>query len=649
MRQALSRRWVAAVLLVVVGGLHAQGGVPALAQPAPRLSPPAQSLVRYALTAADLPAGARLAAPITERTNEDVIIGDPDAPANLRRNGRLTGISQVVARAGAPAVSVGIGLFQEREGAWNDARDTSGLEGLEFELLSPPQIGERAILVRILVGAAPSQAEVIALEFQRDRLEVGVSVSGPRGRVSLDQFLPLAEAIDAKILAAPPAAVSAEELALIEEPTPTVLVRGAARIMRLRFIEDLTAAQVLTEGWTGALAALRAAGVMNLPAVPNFPADEDAAIALHMQTFPRLEQRAAGVIMPRALAYAAINAMVEGRKDCHTYLLSPEQWERQKAALSGGLQPPAFGISFALDTPVRLVNVQPGSPAMAAGLRRGQVILSINGTATETLNLTEARALLQTTEGTINTFVVRNPSGSVEKIAVAPMRYRVPVLESELLPNNIGLIRLYGFNSNLEQVNRVRATLVDWESRGVEGWIIDLRNNPGGATNTRRVLTSLFLENGRVDGLISRGQAPVYTDVVGNALPFQRPLAFLVGPGSASAGEIMAAVLQLRGRAIVVGEQSAGCVGTTSANGLADGSALYVTRAEYVLGPNDTRLHRVGVTPNIVAESPSALDEEQGRDGQVAVAADALRRIIEGGALPPIPAPPARTAVIVDF
>lgn len=650
MRLVTRHSWLAAVMVVLLlGGI--QQATPAAAQPAtPRLSAPAQALTRYALTAADLPTGAQLAGPTRERTNEDVIISDPDAAASVRANGRLVGITQSVARSGQPSISAAVVLFKDAEGAWNDARDTSGLEGLDFQILPTPDVGERAIAVRIVIGAGTAATEIFALEFQRNRVESGVNITGPRGRVALDDLLPLATAIDKKILASPPGPVTPEELALIEEPTPAVLVRGAARVMMLRFIDELSAAQVLTEAWTAALAALRQAGATNLPPLPTFPQDDDAAIALHMQRFPMLETAAAatGRLTPRQLAYAAINGMVEGRDDCHTYLLSPEQWERQKASSTGGLQPPAFGISFALDTPVRLVAVQPGSPAKAAGLRRGQEILAINGTPTERLSVTDARALLRTTEGTPNTFTVRNPSGKVETITVAPARYSTPIMESEII-DNIGVIRFYGFNNGNEQITRMRAILFEFESRGVEGWLIDLRNNPGGASNTRRALTSLFVEGGRIDGLIMRGQPPVYSDAVGNTLPFQRPLAFLVGPGSASAGEIMPAALQLRGRAIVVGEQSAGCIGTTSANGLADGSALYVTRGEYVLGPNDARLHRVGVTPNVAAAAPTPLEEEEGRDPQIIAAIAALRQIITTGATFPIPPPPPRTAVILDF
>ena len=124
----------------------------------------------------------------------------------------------------------------------------------------------------------------------------------------------------------------------------------------------------------------------------------------------------------------------------------------------------------------------------------------------------------------------------------------------------------------------------------------------------------------------------------------------LVGPNSASAAEILPAVLQARGRAVVVGERTAGCIGSTVPNGLLDGSALYVTLFEYVLGPDDLHLHRIGVTPNIEVAPPTEADEEMGVDPQLAAAMDVLRQLTSDPATTmPAPRPVTRRSVIIAF
>jgi carboxyl-terminal processing protease len=284
-----------------------------------------------------------------------------------------------------------------------------------------------------------------------------------------------------------------------------------------------------------------------------------------------------------------------------------------------------LGVAFAPEAPLRIIYVFPGSPAKQAGLRRGQTVIAINGTSVAGRTVDGARALIDRREGAPNTIQVRNPSGRVEEITLAPALYRVPALESEVLPGNIGLIRFYEFRSSASQTRLLREALEDFEAQGVGAWIIDLRENSGGFAHTMTAMISLFVPDGRLFGTITRGEPPAYTDATGAVLPFQRPLAFLVGPGSASAAEIMAGTLQAHGRALVVGGRTAGCVGSSRAgNGLLDGSALNVTRGEIVVGPDDRHYNRVGLTPDVSASPPTIEDEEAGYDPQLAAAMTAL-------------------------
>jgi C-terminal processing protease CtpA/Prc len=113
-------------------------------------------------------------------------------------------------------------------------------------------------------------------------------------------------------------------------------------------------------------------------------------------------------------------------------------------------------------------------------------------------------------------------------------------------------------------------------------------------------------------------------DADGSALPFQRPLAVLVGPGSLSGAESFAGPLQALGRATLVGERTGGLCGYGSRVDLAPGWAMSVAAQETVFGPQERRFNRVGVPPD-VAVAPSPADEAAGRDPQLEAALELLR------------------------
>jgi|GEM_PF-228641 len=609
------------VLLILLGL------TPAAAQRVgPPLSETARVVTPYTLKVEELPAGARQAGLISEFTNEDLAAGDPEYAALILRHSRLTEVRQTILRAVPGNTVLTIALFRDTEGAWGDALDSTFPEGVTPQRTLPgPEVGERSVLFRYQRASSPG-GEATLLVFQRDRLEIGIFLNGTNGarEGDLAWALELARLVDAKVIADPPGPVTAAQLAALDT-SPAALVRGAVQILLAGFFQPLEAYTLLREAWDGAAAALRRAGVTGVPAAPLFPPDQEAAIALHVERFPLLQQLAQGRLTDTRLAQAALPALADARDDCHTGYLSAEAWRATRGTLTG--EPSvAFGVGFALDPPLRVVAVTPGGPAQAAGLRRGQVIVQINERVLDGLSVTQARALLDRREGVPNRFVVRNPSGRVEEVTVAPARFSLPVLESAILPSNVGLISFYSFPTSDQLLRRIRETLTDFEARGVTGWIIDLRNNGGGLDPT--AIASLFVERGKLYGIIPREGQPIYRQATGETLPFQRPLVFLVGPGSASAAEILPGALQARERALLVGETTAGCVGSTRFIGLLDGSVLQITATEGVIGPNDIRLNGLGVPPDITVAPPTIEDEEAGRDPQLEAALRALAALV---------------------
>jgi carboxyl-terminal processing protease len=625
---------------------------PAAGQGAPPLSPAAQLLTRYMLAPADVPAGVRLSAGLTEVTNEDLAASDPDAADSVYRFGRFTEVVQSMSRAQGPGrITVSAAIFRDADGAWADAlaTDLGGLTLVERSLPGP-NVGDRSVLYHFVRGIAPNQVEGYLLLYQRDRLELSVYVAGPPNQVSVDEILPIAAAMDAKVLAGPPGPVTEVERAALEEPTPTVLVRGAVRILLDNFYQPVEARQLLMDAWEGAGRALQRTGATGVPPPPAYPADADQAIALHMQSFPALERLAEGRLSREELATAALTELAGRRNDCHTSYLNRARWEIFKARERGD-EAVQIGVSFSMETPLRIVSVLPNSPAERAGLRLGQEVLAINGRTLEQFSVVEARALIDPRAGVPTTFTLRNPSGSVQDVTVAPAAFALPSMEARILPGNIGLLTFYTFQAGDAQLRQMREILTGWEQEGVTGWIIDLRRNSGGSSALMTAMASLFVEGGRLYANVSRDERPRFVSATpGLALPFQRPLVFLVGPGSASASEILSGALQARGRAVLVGDRTAGCIGSFIPHGLLNGSAFNPTVSEILIGPDGLRLHRIGVTPNVAAPI-TAEDAEAGRDPGLPAAISVIETLT--GRPAPVaerPATPARpAAAIVDF
>ena len=194
-----------------------------------------------------------------------------------------------------------------------------------------------------------------------------------------------------------------------------------------------------------------------------------------------------------------------------------------------------------------------------------------------------------------------------------------------------GYLRIDGFAATDEETEELRSALTSFEAAGARGWIVDVRWCGGGYSGR---VSRLLVDRGRLFARLRHDEArfpdgsrhPVREDidVDGTALPFQRPLVVLVGPGSISGAESFAGPLQALGRATLVGERTAGVCGFASRVELAPGWAMIVAARETVFGPQERRFNRAGVPPDVVV-TPSPDDKAAGRDPQLEAALDILR------------------------
>jgi C-terminal processing protease CtpA/Prc len=405
-----------------------------------------------------------------------------------------------------------------------------------------------------------------------------------------------------------------------------VLVRAAVEALATQFFEPLAVVDLLRDAWAGASAALLHAGISSFPPLPDYPADPAAAYALHDQAFPTLERLADGHVSLDELATRALEELLDRRRDVHT-LLSPRGrfWTMEPDPTSpAGWASRTFGMVLTDRAPLTVADVLAQGPAQRAGLRRGQSVLTINEQATAHLRRVPATALLDWQHGAANTLTVRTPGG--ETIDLELRSDLVPMPYTQLLPGPVGLLRMDGFSFSAAETAALRAALMRFEQAGALGWIIDMRWNGGGPSIQ---LSRLLINQGRLfarlryndvhlpDGTVLPMRQDI--DLDGTALPFQRPLAVLIGPGSISGAESFAGPMQAYGRAILVGERSAGACGLVRSVNLVPGWSIYLASHHTDFGPQEWRLNRIGVTPDVPV-TPAPDDEAAGRDPQLETA-----------------------------
>lgn len=395
--------------------------------------------------------------------------------------------------------------------------------------------------------------------------------------------------------------------ALVASPAQAQRAVGLATVregyerLRALYVDPLPPDELLREAWNGAAGAALAAGVATLPALPPLPSSADGAWAAFASAYIQLERLSAGQIAPADLAYAALRAMADGRNECHTYFMPPDEYARFRAALEGRAQYVGIGVSLSPGPPFIIAYVFPDSPAERADLQPGDEIVTVDGVPATEQTLTSLRALITGPEGTAVRLTIRRP-GVDDSFDVELVRavVQIPVLTSALRPDGVAVLRLNTFATDGSSERLLRTALQELEVQGARAWVLDLRGNSGGAVRSVLTVLGLFLPDGTLAITQTNRSGAVRTlTTAGPPLGWQRPLAVLVGPGSASGAEIAAAVLQDTGRARLFGQRTAGCANVGTLVELADGSGMSITSARLLAGPALRRLDGVGVTPDV--------------------------------------------------
>ena len=261
---------------------------------------------------------------------------------------------------------------------------------------------------------------------------------------------------------------------------------------------------------------------------------------------------------------------------------------------------------------IAIVTPIDGSPAIAAGLQAGDVILKIDGTSTQGMSTSESSTYMRGPEGTTVT-LESGRAGESQPFDVVVTRgvIDVPSVRSREIDDGYWLIRISRFqrDSGTEVASAIESALEQGEVKGV---ILDVRNNPGGVMNASVEMASNFLDGGLV--VYTKGRHPESTNSF-NAEPGELlpgvPVVVLVNGGSASASEIIAGALQDRGRAVIMGTQSFGKGSVQTVLPVSETKALKLTTSLYYT-PSGRSIQAEGIVPDVVVERAQLTSLEQG-------------------------------------
>lgn len=305
-------------------------------------------------------------------------------------------------------------------------------------------------------------------------------------------------------------------------------------------------------------------------------------------------------------AYKAIETMLATLDEPFTRLLRPEQYHNLQVSTTGELSGVGLQINLNADTGnLEVVTPLAGSPAEMAGIAPRDRILFIDGVDTLTLTLDEAASRMRGPSGTKVSLKIQ-PNGSQDirnfdlvrqRISLSPVYAKIE--QSASIP--IGYVRLNQFSANAAK--EVAHTISDLEKKGVQAYILDLRNNPGGLLQSGIEIARLWLKEGTIVYTVNRQGISDSFSAFGPALT-DDPLIVLVNKGTASASEILAGALQDNGRATLLGDTTFGKGLIQSLFELPDGAGLAITVAKYET-PSHKDIHKLGIQPDqVVTQDP---------------------------------------------
>jgi carboxyl-terminal processing protease len=298
---------------------------------------------------------------------------------------------------------------------------------------------------------------------------------------------------------------------------------------------------------------------------------------------------------------ASLKGIVQSLDDPYSHYLTPKEATAFQESVSGEFE--GVGMSVEKDSRgLRVLNVFDGSPADGAGIRKQDLILSVNGHSIAGLSSDLATGRIKGPAGTKVKLEVFTPgSEDTRTVRVERERIHVPVATGRVVERDghkVGVVKLAAFSSGAHAVLRRQVDKV--LDQGAQALVLDLRGNGGGLLTEGVLVSSIFIEDGRIVSVRGRHRAERVENAQGDAIDPKIPVVVLVDGGSASASEIVTGALRDRHRATVVGVNTFGKGLVQEVEPLSNGGYLDLTVANYYL-PGGKTITTKGIKPQVKA------------------------------------------------
>ena len=321
--------------------------------------------------------------------------------------------------------------------------------------------------------------------------------------------------------------------------------------------------------------------------------------------------------------WLVLRSMAESLHDGHTSFMTPDEARRRNETSFAGV-----GVLMSRpqdNQPPLIAEIFPNSPAAGSGLKRGDRITAVDGQDVTGQAVGDIATLIRGAPGTqVRIQVRRLNSAQALEFTMKRALVQVDQVLGRQVPNApIGYLKIRSFGDST-MVDQVLGILDQGQKRGLRGWVVDLRGNPGGALNAVLGAAAGFFDPAHtvIGYQVDRQRHQTPLEITPQNMLNGAALVVLVDRDSASGAEIFAAALQDAGAGTLVGSKTAGNVGVATQLTMPDESVLQVTEQRFV-SPSGAQIDGVGVTPDVVVDM-SDEDLQNDRDPQLGKALELI-------------------------